>query len=85
MWLLVGLCWLWLLNPCAGAEGVHLITFLDCSADMTGERLEELEQCDVLALVATEVAREVINSDPNKRSVTFYPVEIRSTVSSEVS
>ena len=72
---------LWV-SMASGAREINLVTFLDCSANASS--LEEVGQCDFLAHLGAEVARDVINADPNMRNITFHPVEIQAEIGSEV-
>ena len=58
-----------------------MITFFDC---LNSNSAEKLEKCDFLAQLGAEVARDTINVDPSRKNVTFYPVEIQSSISTEV-
>ena len=70
-----------LLLTCEMAEDINLITFFDCFNSTT---VEKMEKCDFLAQLGAEVARDTINIDPSRKNVTFYPVEIQSSISTEV-
>ena len=65
------------------ARNISFITFFDCGNMTT---IEDIEDCDVLAYLGAQVAKDAINIDlESKNNLEFHQVEIKSRISSEVS
>ncbi len=65
------------------AKNISFITYFDCGNMTT---IGDIEDCDVLAYLGAQVAKDAINSDlESKNYLDFEQVEIRSRISSEVS
>ena len=77
------LTYIFLILTVCQAKNVSFITFFDCN-DMT--TLEDIEECDILAYVGAQLAKDIINADPNGTNyLDFHQVEIKSRSSGEVS
>lgn len=72
-------------NLC-NASNISFIAYFDCLANDTLSTIQDVENCDVLAYVGAQVAKDVINSDKTGiNSLEFNEVKLTSLTASGVS